>query len=130
MQVQTFLSNVASGCCLALCYLHIVGVTEDIKKIELLWKAMDRGIIKKDGYVNDAGALLRLATNKSFNVIKPTDYNEDKPVIAKWEYTDDDNEHHEHFVIINGKDKKVIWNPLDYSNCVAKGKITSYRVVV
>ena len=125
MQIQSFLSNVANGCCLALCYLHIAGVTEDLKKIDLLWKAMDRGIIEKDGYVNDAAALLRLATNKSFNIMKSTDYNEDKPVIAKWEYNGN-----AHFVIVNGKDKKVIWNPLDYSNCVAKGKITSYRVVV
>ena len=125
MQVQTFLSNVASGCCLALCYLYQAGVTEPMKQVELLWKAMDRGIIEKDGYVNNAEALLRLASNKSYNVTKSTMYDEDKPVIACWSYNGNN-----HFVIINGKDKKVIWNPLDYSNCVAKGKITSYRVIV
>ena len=34
-----------------------------------------------------------------------------------------------HFVIVNGKTKKVIYNSLEKSNCVNNGEIESYRIL-
>ena len=137
MNIQSLMKTIGDNGCLALSYLHMIGVT-DLDKIPVIARAIDEGTLGPDCLVRNADKLLELGNwfNKyvfnrpcanpyiKLTVTKVTKYDKNLPVIANYEYNGKN-----HFVIVNGKTKEVLYNTLDKSNCVENGKITSYRII-
>ena len=125
MQLQDKFKAMANYACLACCYLEMAGIIDERKPFFIL-EGMKEGILDKECTVLKPIELLKLAgCTKYKDVIKEKTYNEDKPVIARFVKNG-----YNHFVIVNGKTKKVIYNSLEKSNCVDNGEIESYRVLV
>lgn len=125
MKLQDKLKMMADYSCLACCYLEMVGITDERKPFFIL-EGMKQGFLSEDCTVVKPIEFICLTGNENYkNVIKQTEYNEDKPVIARFVKNG-----YNHFVIVNGRTKKVIYNSLEKSNCVDNGVIESYRVLV
>lgn len=124
MQLQDKFKVMADYSCLACCYLEMIGIVDERKPFFIL-EGMKQGFLDKDCTVLKPIEFLKLTGCNSYNeVVKVKDYNEDKPVIARFVKNG-----YNHFVIVNGKTKKVIYNSLEKSNCVDNGVIESYRVL-
>lgn len=117
---QKRLLDIASGLCLFDSYLTLAGIETFEDKLYYLMKAMSKNLVGEDGYVKDADKLYNNILGQCKRVTKTYEYDKEGPVIACFEHT--------HFVIVDGKDKHVIYDPLGPRKNPYK-KITSYRVV-
>lgn len=117
---QRALEDIASGLCLFDCYLTLGGIETFEDKLYYLMKAMAKNLVGEDGYVKDADKLYRSVLGQEKVVTKTYTYDKEGPVIACFEHT--------HFVIVDGKDKHVIYDSLGpRPNCYKE--ITSYRII-
>lgn len=117
---QKKLLDIASGLCLFDSYLTLGGIETFEDKLFYLVKAMSKNLVGEDGYVKDADRLYRDVLGQEKTVTKTYEYDKEGPVIACFDNT--------HFVIVDGKDKQVIYDPLGPRKNPYK-EITSYRVV-
>ena len=121
MNFQKELIDFANGVCLLDCYLEMANVHAFTDKLEIINEAIKKNLVGLDGYVNDANRLYDEIINKKVKVSKSYSFDEDRPVIACY--------NNKHFVIINGKTKELIYDPLGESKSFKTGNITSYRLV-
>ena len=121
MNVQTFAKTVGDYGCLALCYLYIACLEtntkwDDIEALRILKEAMSRGYIDSDCYVRDPVNLMKLATGKNFDVSKTTIGHARSPYVCM-RYEAGTKAHWTVWNVNSG----LIWNSLDWSNCVTNG---------
>lgn len=119
---QDKIKELADNCCLALCYIW--AFEPDVsyaKMIKYLGAALDKGYISESGFVNDADKLIFMVSGKRTQVLYSTT-NNGKMCIANWKF-DKNN----HWTVVDA-DNNVLYNPLEYSNCVSNGKIVEYRI--
>ena len=110
MKIQDKLKQMGEYACLALCYLEMVNIIDDRKPFFILMGM-------KEGF-------LELVSGKKYKVTKMNTFDKDKAVIARFV-----RKGYNHFAIINGKTKRVIYNTLEHSKCVELGTIESYRII-
>lgn len=119
---QDKLITLSNNCCLAICYLW--AFEPDIsyaKIIKILGVAIEKGYISEDGFVRDADKLIFLATGKKVRVLYSS-INNGKTCCANFKYGEKN-----HWVVVDGSNN-ILYNPLEYSNCVENGEIVEYRI--
>lgn len=85
---------------------------------------VEKKIIDKDCYVNDGNAFLKyFGSTKKVKLVSRSDKEHDK-YIARFNYLTNG-----HFVVVD-KDDQVIYNSLEESVCVNRGKIVEKRTLV
>ena len=126
MKVQDFAASIGAGGCLFFCYLFCSGAyTTDADALKKAAEAIENGTIEKDCTVShperifyeNAGRRVRILRKKisSLDEIK-----EKTPVNFV-------NGNFNHWVVVeNGK---IVFNSLERSVCVAKGKPTEARII-
>lgn len=123
MKIQDKLKSMGEYACLALCYLEMVNVIDERKPFFILM-GMKEGLLDDECTVINPNGFLELASGKKYNVTKVKTFDKDEAVIARFVRNG-----YNHFVIINGKTKRVIYNTLEHSKCVELGEIESYRII-
>lgn len=124
---QTKLIKVANNCCLFLCYLRYIGIIPEnlINLVKYIEDAQKEKLIDEECTVLDAEKLLKHFSGKSFSVIKKAissinDIKELSPV--RFDFGSN-----QHWVLVaNGE---IVFNSLEFSNCVAKGYPTTARII-
>lgn len=86
-------------------------------------------ILDNECTVLDADKLIKRYGVKNKLVLKAEKNPHRGEQAARFTYVDAKNKSHSHWVIVDDNDN-VMDNSLDFSNCVARGKIDSYRVIV
>lgn len=126
MKVQDLAASIGAGGCLFFCYLYCSGAyTSESDALKKAAEAIENGTIEKDCTVShperifyeNAGRRVRILRKKisSLDEIK-----EKTPVNFV-------NGQFNHWVVVeNGK---IVFNPLERSVCVAKGKPTEARII-
>lgn len=126
MKVQDLAASIGAGGCLFFCYLYCSGAyTSESDALKKAAEAIENGTIEKDCTVShperifyeNAGRRVRILRKKisSLDEIK-----EKTPVNFV-------NGNFNHWVVVeNGK---IVFNPLEKSVCVAKGKPTEARII-
>lgn len=116
-----------SGCFL-FCYAYIAGVEEEVI-ISLYDQLIKSNIIEKDGYIKDAQLLFQF-----FNIAAIVTKTEDllkmpkkNPYVGVWQYKAENGKVYEHAVVMVKDD--IVYNPLDNSQTIKKGKLKSIRIV-
>ena len=122
MQVQSVCSVLGdTGCCL-FSFIYAIGkdpslVLKDFNDL------VNNNIIASDATVQNYTKLGAFYSyNCSVSYEKPDKYIKDVPYLGRWVRPG-----YNHFVVM--KNGKVIWNPLDYSKCVAEGTLADIRVI-
>ncbi len=121
-QYQDKLIELSNNICLAMCYIW--AFEPDIsyaKLIKTLGVAIEKGYISEEGYVRDADKLIFLATGKKVKVLYSS-VNNGKVCAANFKCGANN-----HWVLVDANDN-VVYNPLEYSNCVENGEIVEYRI--
>lgn len=119
---QDKIKELANNCCLAMCYIW--SFEPDVsfaKMIKYLGVALDKGYISESGFVNDADKLIFMVSGKTTKVFYSTQ-NNGKMCIANFV-----NGKNNHWCVVDANDN-VLYNPLEYSNCVENGHIEEYRI--
>lgn len=123
MKIQDKLKQMGEYACLALCYLEMVNIIDDRKPFFILM-GMKEGFLDDECTVKNPEGFLELVSGKKYKVTKMNTFDKDKAVIARFV-----RKGYNHFAIINGKTKRVIYNTLEHSKCVELGTIESYRII-
>jgi hypothetical protein len=124
ISIQTKLKNIGDYGCLCFCYLYVIGVPPE-SLLEHYEELIDRNIIDENCFVKDGYALCKYFLKKDVKIVfTSSDNHQFDKYISNFTY-----EGKNHFVVTD-RDDKVIFNSLDHSVCVEKGKIASKRVVV
>ena len=114
MKIQDIYASIGNYGCLLLCYLHEACVKVDITKY--FNELVEFDIIDKDCFVKDANRLLKyFGSDKRVT----RGFNPNGNTIVKFRTA---NSKEGHFVIID-KNKKIVYNTLENSNCVKNGFI-------
>lgn len=120
-QYQDKIQELANNCCLFMCYVWTnkpsVTYAEMLKYLAL---AIEKDYVSETGFVKDADKLIKLVTGKEVQVLM-TNINPNKKCIANFVYG-----RNNHWCCVDENDN-IIYNPLEYSNCVANGTIYEYR---
>lgn len=121
MEIQTFAKNVGDYGCLALVYLKaaclLTGTQwDEMKALVVIKEAMRLKYIDEDCYVRNPVGLMKLATGKTFDVSKTSIGHSRSPYVAM-RYECGTKAHWTLWSCNSG----LIWNSLDYSNCVVNG---------
>jgi len=124
MQLQTKLKNIGDYGCLCFCYLYVMGIPLE-KLIEHYEDLIQQGIIDNECFVKDGFAFCKYFLKKDVKIIfTSVDNKQYDKYISNFTYNGKN-----HFVVTD-KDDKVLFNSLDHSVCVEKGKISGKRVVI
>ncbi len=123
MKIQDKLKQMGEYACLALCYLEMVNVIDE-RKPSFILMGMKEGWLDNECTVSNPNRFLELASGKKYNVTEVKTFDKDEAVIARFVRNG-----YNHFAIINGKTKRVIYNTLEHSKCVELGEIESYRII-
>lgn len=122
MQVQSICNVLGTtGCCL-FSFMYAIGkdpsvVLKDFNEL------VNNNIIASDATVLNYSKLGTFyGYNCSVSHEAPDKYIKDVLYLGRWIRSG-----HNHFVAM--KNGKVIWNPLDYSKCVAEGTLSDIRVI-
>lgn len=121
------LKQIANNSCLAMCYLHCIGIeAESIPNyLRYITDSMDKGFLDSDCTVLNAEKFLKHFSGKEFSVIKKDVSKIDN--IKKLTPVRFDFNNKQHWVVVeNGR---IVFNPLLNSLCVAKGKPTTARII-
>lgn len=119
---QNKLMELSNNICLCMCYIW--AFEPDVyyaKMVKYIGVALDKGYISESGFVNDADKLIFMVSGKRTQVLYSTQ-NNGKMCIAN--FVNGDNNH---WVVVDADDN-VLYNPLEYSNCVKNGHIEEYRI--
>lgn len=111
MRIQDIYKSLGDYGCLLLCYLKEANIKADI--VKHFNDLVEFDIIDKDCYVKDANRLLKYFGSDK-RVVRGVNTNGN--TIVPYKYLNN-----EHFVIID-KNKKVVYNTLENSNCVRLGE--------
>lgn len=129
MSIQDFFKSAGNGACLALCYIRAVLGKDATPQMmfDVLYKAAERNIVnvKKDCFVEDAIALMKVAnTKKVYSVIKKdvSSIAEIKLGAVRYSYNG-----YSHWVLV--EDGRVSFNSLDDSQCVKYGTPKESRLI-
>ena len=129
MGIQDFFKSAGEGSCLALCYIRAALGKDATPQmmIDALWKAAERNIInvKKDCFVEDAIALMKIANNKRvYSVIKKevSSISGIKLGAVRYSYNG-----YSHWVLV--EDGKISFNSIDDSQCVKYGTAKEVRLI-
>ena len=129
MGIQDFFKSAGEGSCLALCYIRAALGKDATPQMmfDVLYKAAERNVInvKKDCFVNDAIALMKVANNKKvYSVIKKevSSIAGIKLGAVRYSYNG-----YSHWVLV--EDGKIIFNSLDDSKCVEYGTVKESRLI-
>ncbi len=114
MELQTVCEKIGQNGCLLLCDCYIAHINP-IEAISKFNELLEARIIRKDCYILDHEKLLYLLSGHRLKYIKTNVAPENCLYISNWIY-----EKNNHFVVM--KNNQIVWNPLDYSTCVNKGK--------
>lgn len=123
MKIQDKLKQMGEYACLALCYLEMVNVIDERKPFFILM-GMKEGLLDDEYTVINPNGFLELASGKKYKVTEVKTFDKDEAVIARFVRNG-----YNHFAIINGKTKRIIYNTLEHSKCVELGEIESYRII-
>lgn len=124
MNIQTKLKNIGDYGCLCFCYLYAIGVPPE-NLLTHYEKLIDLNIIDNECFVKDGYAFCKYFLNKDVKIIfTSTDNKQYDKYISNFTYGGKN-----HFVVTD-RDDNVLFNSLDHSVCVEKGKIISKRVVM
>ena len=85
---------------------------------------MKEGFLDDECTVKNPEGFLESVSGKKYKVTKMKTFDKDKAIIARFV-----RKGYNHFAIINGKTKRVIYNTLEHSKCVELGTIESYRII-
>lgn len=119
---QDKIKELSNNCCLAMCYIWAFEPDVSFAKmVKYIGVALDKGYISEAGFVNDADKLIFLVSGKKVKVLHSYE-NNGKICIANFAFNE-----HNHWVVVDANDN-VIYNPLEYSNCVSNGNIVEYRI--
>ena len=125
---QTVIKNFNDNTCLFICYLYCMGLEPDTLAdwMDHYKTALQKKCIDEEGFVLDAEKLLLYLTGKKWSVTKKEintikDIKERTPVF----YSIDGKSGH--FVVV--EDGEIVFNPLEVSNNVKKGKPISARII-
>lgn len=126
MKCQDYASSIGAGGCLFFCYLYCCGAyTGDADALKQAVEAIDKGIIEKDCTCTHPERLFYEKAGRRVRILKKTissieDIKEKTPVNFK-------NNGFNHWVVVeNGE---IVFNSLEKSVCVAKGKPTDARII-
>ena len=114
--------------CFLFCYAWIAGVEENTV-VALHDYLVAANIIEYDGYVKNAQLFFQYF-NQAVIVTKTSDLlkiPKSDPYLGVWRYQDDAGKTHEHAVVMIRDD--IVYNPLDNSQTIKKGKLVSIRIV-
>lgn len=122
--IQTKLKNIGDYGCLCFCYLYMIGIPLE-SLIEHYEELIKQGIIDNECFVKDAFAFCKYFLKKDVKIIfTSVDNKQYDKYISNFTYNGKN-----HFVVTD-KDDKVIFNSLDHSVCVEKGRISGKRTVL
>ena len=127
--IQYFFKSAGNGSCLALCYIKAALGKDATPQmmIDALYKAAERNIVnvKKDCFVEDAIALMKVANHKKvYSVIKKDVFSIAGIKLGAVRYSYNG---YSHWVLV--EDGKVIFNSLDDSQCVKYGTPKESRLI-
>lgn len=125
---QTAIIEFNNNTCLFICYVFCCGLLPESLAdwMEFYKTALEKKVITEKGYITDADRLFYCLTGKKVKVIKQEittikDIKEKTPVLYSINGKDG------HFVVVeNGK---IVFNPLEVSQNVNKGKPISARII-
>ena len=122
MNIQSICSVLGdTGCCL-FSFIYAIGIEPAIV-LKDFNELVDKKIIAPDATVLDYIKLGKFYNyNCSVSYESPDKYIKDVPYLGRWVRPG-----YNHFVVM--KNRNVIWNPLDYSKCVAEGTLADIRVI-
>ena len=124
---QTAIKKFNDSTCLFMCYLYCIGIEPDKLSSWMRYyaDALDKGVLSEEGYVLDGEKLLYLLTGKKYTIEKAAiDSIKDLKGPYPVQYVCGD---YGHFVVVeNGE---IVFNPLEYSNCVTNGRPASARIL-
>ena len=125
---QTVIQNFNNNTCLFMCYVYCCGLLPDNIQDWLSYyiTALNRGCIGEDGFILDGAKLINVLTGRSVTVTK-RDITDIKDIKKKSPVMYSIDGKSGHFVVVeNGK---IVFNPLEYSRNVDKGKPISVREI-
>ena len=125
---QSAIKEFNNNTCLFICYVFCCGLLPDSLAdwMGFYKTALEKKVITQEGFILDADKLIYCLTGKKVTVIKKDitnikDIKEKTPVLYSINGKDG------HFVVVeNGK---IIFNPLEVSQNVNKGKPISARII-
>ena len=114
--------EMSNNICLAMSYIWCFKPDVTFSQmIKTLGVAIEKGYISESGFVNNADALIFLVSGKNVKVLHSLQ-NNGRVCIANFAFNG-----HNHWVVVDANDN-IIYNPLEHSVCVEKGKIVEYRI--
>lgn len=129
MGIQDFFKSAGNGACLALCYIRAALGEKATPQmmIDALYKAAERNIVnvKKDCFVEDAVALMKVANSKKvYSVIKKdvSSISGIKLGAVRYSYNG-----YSHWVLV--EDGKIVFNSLEDSQSVKYGTPKEARLI-
>ena len=107
--------------CLAMCYLYCMGIDVD-SMIEILVDILDKNKPQETGLdsdctVNNAVQFIYYVSGRKVNVFKENPPLKEIKAFTPVRFTKDNNNH---WVVV--KNGKIVFNSLEWSNCVENGK--------
>lgn len=122
--IQTKLKNIGDYGCLCFCYLYMIGIPPE-SLIEHYEDLIQQGIIDNECFVKDGFAFCKYFLKRDVKIIfTSVDNKQYDKYISNFTYNGKN-----HFVVTD-KDDKVLFNSLDHSICVEKGRISGKRTVI
>ena len=129
MGIQDFFKSAGNGACLALCYIRAALGEKATPQmmIDALYKAAERNIVnvKKDCFVEDAVALMKVANSKKvYSVIKKdvSSISGIKLGAVRYSYNG-----YSHWALV--EDGKIVFNSLEDSQSVKYGTPKESRLI-
>ena len=127
--IQDFFKSAGNGACLALCYIRAALGKDATPQmmIDALYKAAERNIVnvKKDCFVEDAIALMKVANNKKDCFVIKKDVSSISGIklgAVRYSYNG-----YSHWVLV--EDGKVVFNSLEDSQSVKYGTPKESRLI-
>lgn len=126
MKVQDLAASIGAGGCLFFCYLYCSGAyTSESDALKKAAEAIENGTIEKDCTVSHPERIFYENAGRRVRVIKKKISSLDE--IKEKTPVNFVNGNFNHWVVVeNGK---VVFNSLERSVCVAKGKPTEARII-
>lgn len=131
MYPQSKAEAIAKNGCLAMAYLYCIGIEDDIELLTSVAKAMEKGLLGSDCFVNDAEKYLTWISGKRYSVTKKSieEIVKDgglktlkEPTPVRYDYNG-----LYHWVVM--QEGKIIFNSLSNSVCVKYGQVSTARII-
>ena len=131
INIQETMKELFGGSCYGYCLVRQFTGIEDIKTLTYLFlEGWRQGFIDNDGFVSQPLKFIEMICGEKYkDVTKPKIDSLEKLPSGNWivEYKRNPETPASHFVVANGDDEKVIFDPSGNSNTVKVGKPFSYR---